>query len=93
MHGHPFSGPLQLWWGKTAPPERPRNLFHTLAPGDKPPPADMYRAGGRISLTGRIDDRESLHRQMENWPIGRAWSRNLRRCRVTRRVLCSVHRA
>lgn len=63
MHGHPFSGPMQLWWGKAAPAERPRNLFHTLA-SDIPPATDMFRAGGLISIDGEIENRGCLHRLM-----------------------------
>jgi Animal haem peroxidase len=44
VHGHPFSGPLQLWWGKTGLAERPRNLF--ASSGKMPPASDRFRAGG-----------------------------------------------
>ncbi|MDX2203170.1 MAG: peroxidase family protein [Hyphomicrobiaceae bacterium] len=58
MHGHPFSGPLQIWWGKTNLPEMPRTLFRGL--GEAVEKADMFRAGGLISMNGRFD-RTQLH--------------------------------
>src|SRR5262245_35915394 len=65
MHGHPFSGPLQLWWGKSNATERPRNLFDL--PGDERPPAsDRFRAGGangHIDGNGRVR-RTALHQLM-----------------------------
>jgi hypothetical protein len=60
MHGHPFSGPMQLWWGKSEGLQRPRNIFHTLAADDKPDPADMFRAGGYISTSAHVD-RDRVH--------------------------------
>ena len=51
MHGHPFSGPLQLWWGKSNAVERPRNLFD-LPGHERPPASDRFRAGG---ANGHID--------------------------------------
>ena len=65
MHGHPFPGPLQLWWGKTNPPERPRNLFSSLQVGEMPP-SDRFRAGGsngHIGGNGRVR-RTALHQLM-----------------------------
>jgi hypothetical protein len=45
VHGHPFPGPLQLWWGKDQPAERPRNLFSS-SDEEMPPVSDRFRAGG-----------------------------------------------
>ena len=66
MHGHPFPGPLQLWWGKQNAPERPRNLFGTFEPGEMAPPADRFRAGGpngHIASNGKVR-RTPLHQFM-----------------------------
>ena len=63
MHGHPFPGPLHLWWGKQNPPERPRNLFER---GEIFPVADRFRAGkpnGHIASNARVN-RTPLHRMM-----------------------------
>ena len=65
MHGHPFPGPLQLWWGKSNPPERPRNLFSSLQVGEMPA-SDRFRAGGsngHIGGNGRVR-RTALHQLM-----------------------------
>ena len=65
MHGHPFSGPMKLWWGHDEPqPDQPRNLFYEQ--GRKPPPDDMFRAGGRITMSGEVngDNRDRLHALM-----------------------------
>jgi Animal haem peroxidase len=66
MHGHPFPGPLQLWWGKSNPPQRPRNLFSSLQRSEMPPASDRFRAGGsngHISGNGRVR-RTALHQLM-----------------------------
>jgi hypothetical protein len=65
MHGHPFPGPLQLWWGKQNPPERPRNLFELEQDGMFAV-ADRFRAGrpnGHIANNGKVN-RTPLHRMM-----------------------------
>ena len=66
MHGHPFPGPLQLWWGKTNPSERPRNLFGSFEPEDMSPVRDRFRAGGsngHIGSNGKVE-RTALHQLM-----------------------------
>src|SRR5262245_26954085 len=65
MHGHPFPGPLQLWWGREDLPDRPRNLF--VAPDEIVPPTDRFRAGGpdgHIGADGNVN-RAGLHRLMK----------------------------
>jgi Animal haem peroxidase len=65
VHGHPFSGPLQLWWGKSGLTERPRNLFGS-SDGEMPPVSDRYRAGGangHIGGNGQVR-RTALHQLM-----------------------------
>jgi hypothetical protein len=61
MHGHPFPGPLQLWWGSHS--ERSRNIFK--ASGEIPHPTKMFRAGGEIDEGGRIRNRGALHALMK----------------------------
>ena len=64
MHGHPFSGPLKLWWGKGTLAERPRNLFEA---GEMAPAGDRFRAGGsngHIGANGEVVGRTALHQQM-----------------------------
>ena len=66
VHGHPFSGPLQLWWGKSNAVERPRNLFDLPGEG-RPPASDRFRAGaanGHIDGNGRVRQRTALHQLM-----------------------------
>jgi hypothetical protein len=58
MHGHPFAGPMLLWWGRSDQLDPPRNLFY--AQGKKPRPEDMFQAGGRISPAACVD-RTGLH--------------------------------
>jgi hypothetical protein len=60
---HPFPGPVHLWWGRPiVDRERPRNLFGVL---DRQPNADqMFRAGGLISETGVLAERDDLHRMI-----------------------------
>jgi hypothetical protein len=62
MHGHPFSGPMKLWWGGDNQPDQPRNLFY--APGNKPDRKDMFRAGGCITLAADVQ-RNCLHELMK----------------------------
>jgi hypothetical protein len=65
VHGHPFPGPLQLWWGKSKPAERPRNLFR-LPEEDVAPVSDRFRAGGangHIGGNGQVR-RTALHQLM-----------------------------
>jgi Animal haem peroxidase len=65
VHGHPFPGPLQLWWGKTKPAEKPRNLFGS-SDGEMPPASDRFRAGGangHIGGNGQVR-RTALHQLM-----------------------------
>jgi hypothetical protein len=73
MHGHPFPGPLQLWWGRQDLPDRPRNLF--LAPDEIAPPTDRFRAGGadgHIAADGEVN-RAGLHLLMSTL-TRRIWS-------------------
>jgi len=65
VHGHPFSGPLELWWGKTGLLERPRNLFGSSV-GEMLPASDRFRAPGEQTVTcgnGQVR-RTALHRLM-----------------------------
>lgn len=63
MHGHPFDGPTQLWWGTGRPHQGVRNLFRGV--GETPPAGDMFRAGGLIDANGFIGARRTeIHNLM-----------------------------